>query len=169
VTTTKPATTHQTNQWLTLSGFLFVCYAVAAVGTISAIPNIPTWYAALNKPSFNPNWIFGQVWTLLYGLMAIAAWLIWRTPRSGPYASQRLDALLLFAAQLTLNFLWTPVFFHFHHIFVAFVIIILLWIAILLTILRFWPIDSFAAVLLLPYLAWVSFATALNYEICRLN
>ena len=156
--------------WQALAAFLLVCYAVAAVGTLSAVPAIPTWYAALHKPSFNPpNWIFPAVWTVLYGLMAFAAWLVWSTPRSNPRSNRRTDALMLFATQLVLNFLWTPAFFHFHAIRIALVIIILLWLAILLTAIRFWRLSHLAAWLMLLYLAWVTFATALNFEICRLN
>ena len=139
---------------------------MAAVGTLSAVHSIPTWYAYLHKPAFNPpNWIFGPVWTILYGLMAVAAWLVWRTPKS----HSRTDAVMLFGTQLTFNFLWTPAFFHFHATGLALVIIMLLWLAILLTALRFWRLSHLAAGLMVPYLAWVTFATVLNVEICRLN
>jgi len=150
-----------------LAGFLLLCYAVAAVGALSTIPNIPTWYAALNKPPFNPpNWIFGPVWTLLYTLMAIAAWLVWRKPST---SSSRLDALMVFGLQLTLNLLWTPIFFHFHQLLTSVVVIALLWLAILATILMFGRVSRLAAALLLPYFAWVSFAAALNMAILGLN
>jgi benzodiazapine receptor len=150
-----------------LAGFLLLCYAVAAVGALSTIAAIPTWYAALNKPSFNPpNWIFGPVWTLLYTLMAVAAWMVWRRPST---SSARLDALMVFALQLTLNFLWTPIFFHFHLLLTSVVVIALLWLAIVATILMFWRVSRIAAALLLPYLVWVSFATALNVAILQLN
>ena len=150
-----------------LAGFLLLCYAVAGVGALSTVPNIPTWYAALNKPSFNPpNWIFGPVWTLLYTLMAIAAWIVWRKHST---STTRLDALMVFGLQLTLNFLWTPIFFHFHQLLTAVVVIALLWLAILATILMFWRVSRLAATLLLPYLAWVSFAAALNVAILSLN
>jgi tryptophan-rich sensory protein len=152
--------------WQALVGFLAACYAVSAIGTLSTIASIPTWYAALNKPSFNPpNWIFGPVWTILYTLMAIAAWLVWRTPGS----RRRTAALWLFAIQLVLNFLWTPVFFHFHAIAAALAIIVLLWLAILVTTMRFWPLSRSAGWMMLPYLAWVGFAAALNFEMLRLN
>lgn len=155
---------------LALLSILVLCYGVAALGALSTAPSIPTWYATLNRPSFNPpNYLFAPVWTTLYGIMAIAAWLIWRTPREGPTASRRLDGLMLFALQLALNALWTPIFFSLHNLLAAFIVIVLLWIAILLTTLRFWQLKPLAGALLLPYLAWVSFATALNLALLRLN
>ena len=155
---------------LALLSILVLCYGVAALGALSTAPSIPTWYATLNKPSFNPpNYLFAPVWTTLYGIMAIAAWLIWRTPREGPTASRRLDGLMLFALQLALNALWTPIFFSLHNLLAAFIVIVLLWIAILLTTLRFWQLKPLAGALLLPYLAWVAFATALNLALLRLN
>jgi benzodiazapine receptor len=160
----------QTPSWLALLTFLFVCYAVAAIGALSTASSLPTWYAALTKPSFNPpNWIFAPVWATLYGLMAIAAWLIWRTTQSGSRAFYRREALLLFAIQLTLNFLWTPVFFYFHHLLSGLLLIVLLWAAILFTTLRFWQLNRLAGALMLPYLAWVSFAAVLNYALFHLN
>ena len=165
-----------------LAGFLVVCYAVAGFGAVFTVSEIPSWYAALAKPAFNPpNALFGPVWTVLYGLMAVAAWLVWRTPgeasalvrstasASRPRLPARTVALVLFAVQLVLNALWTPVFFRLHLLLPALEIIIALWIAILLTAIRFWRLNRLAALLLLPYLAWVAFATALNYEIYRLN
>lgn len=163
---TATAAAKSLKPWQALVAFLVACYAVSAVGTLSAVSAIPTWYVALNKPSFNPpNWIFGPVWTVLYTLMAIAAWLVWRTAPS----PRRTAALVLFAIQLLLNFHWTPIFFYFHGIAFALVIILLLWLAILVTAIFFWPLSRPAAWMMLPYLAWVSFATALNYEIFRLN
>jgi len=108
------------------------------------------------------------VWTALYGLMAIAAWLVWRTPKTGLWAASRLSGLNLFSIQLLLNAVWTPVFFHYHQLLAALVVILRLWVAILLTMVQFWKSDRFAAALLLPYLAWVGFAAALNYQIYRL-
>ena len=155
---------------LALIGLLLLCYAVAGLGAVSTAPAIPTWYAALTKPGFNPpNSIFAPVWTALYGLMAIAAWLVWRTSSTGPHAAARLSGLVLFFVQLVLNALWTPVFFSLHRLLPALIVILCLWIAILLTTLRFWKVDRFAGLLMLPYLAWVAFAAALNYQIYRLN
>jgi benzodiazapine receptor len=153
-----------------LLGFLTVCYAVAALGALATAPSIATWYAALAKPGFNPpNWIFAPVWTTLYGFMAIAAWLVWKTPRKDSRAASRLSALTLFGIQLLLNAVWTPVFFHYHQLLEALVVILALLVAILLTTLSFWKISRFAAALMLPYLAWVAFAAALNYQIYGLN
>lgn len=168
IAATPPA--RQTPPWIALLFFLIVCYAVAGMGALFSTSSIPTWYAALAKPSFNPpNWIFGPVWTVLYGLMALAAWLIWRVPQAAPYSCHRRKALILFAIQLTLNFLWTPVFFYAHQLLIALVIIVLLWIAILITASRFWSLSRIAAALMLPYLAWVTFATLLNYQLFHLN
>jgi translocator protein len=153
-----------------LVGFLVLCYAVAALGALSAAQAIPTWYAALAKPSFNPpNWIFAPVWTILYGLMAAAAWLVWRTPKDGRSAGCRHSGLLYFAGQLILNALWAPVFFYFHRILPALVIILGLWVVLLFTTLRFRRVDRLAGALMFPYLAWVAFASTLNYAIFRLN
>lgn len=166
MTTTSTTSGKALKPWQALVAFLAACYAVSAVGTLSAVSAIPTWYAALNKPSFNPpNWIFGPVWTVLYAMMAVAAWLVWRTAPS----SRRTAALTLYALQLVLNFLWTPTFFSLHAIAAALVIIVLLWLAILVTTILFWPLNRPAAWMMLPYLAWVTFATALNFEILRLN
>ena len=151
-------------------GFFILCYGVTAVVSVSIASSDPGWYAALNKPSFNPpNWLFSPVWTALYGLMAIAAWLVWRTPKTGPDAGYRRSSLVLFAVQLSLNALWSPVFFHFHQILPALGVILCLWVAILLTTLRFWKVERFAAGLMIPYLLWITFATALNIGIYRLN
>lgn len=163
---TTATTGNRLKPWQALVAFLAANYAVSAIGTLSAVTSIPTWYAALNKPSFNPpSWVFGPVWTVLYTLMAVAAWLIWRTPAS----PRRTTALWLYAVQLVLNFLWTPVFFRYHDLGLALAIIVLLWLAILATTIRFWPLSRPASWMLLPYLAWVAFATALNFAIFRLN
>jgi tryptophan-rich sensory protein len=158
----------KTRSILTLTALLLLCYAVAAVGALSTASAIPTWYAALQKPSFNPpNWIFAPVWTVLYTLMAIAAWRIWKQP--GTPSAQRRTALVAFYVQLALNFCWTPIFFKHHQIQLALIVILALWVAILVTLRLFWRICPLAGGLLLPYLAWVSFATALNAAIWHLN
>lgn len=124
------------------------------------------WYAQLKKPLWNPpGWIFGPVWTALYIMMAIAAWLIWR---SGGFSARR-KALMLFLLQLLLNAAWSPLFFGLHQPALAFVEIVLLWLAILATLLVFWKVQRRAGVLLLPYLAWVSFAAVLNFTLWQLN
>lgn len=151
---------------LALVGFLAACYGVAAVSSSFTIHEVPTWYAALAKPGFNPpDWIFAPVWTLLYGLMAVAAWLVWKLPRT----QLRAVSLAAFWWQLLLNFLWTPTFFHYHRLLPAFIVILALWFAIAGTLSLFWQQRQLAAFLLVPYLAWVSFALVLNFAIWRLN
>jgi tryptophan-rich sensory protein len=137
------------------------------IGSLFNAPAIPTWYAALNKPAFNPpNWLFGPVWTALYMLMGIAVFLVWR--RGGRRPEVRI-ALALFGLQLVLNALWSIIFFGGHNPGLAFLEIIFLWLAILATMLRFAKISRWAALLLLPYILWVSFAAVLNYSIWQLN
>ena len=124
------------------------------------------WYASLNKPSWNPPaWIFGPVWTLLYTMMAVAAWLVWRR---GGFAVHR-KPLACFLVQLALNAAWTPLFFGLHQPGWAFAEIVLLWLAIVATLAAFWRVHRPAAWLLVPYLAWVSFATFLNFTLWQMN
>jgi translocator protein len=149
-----------------LAGFLAACFLVASVSSTFSIPAIPHWYAALNKPSFNPpNSVFGPVWTLLYALMGIAAWLVSREPAS----PLRSSALRIFWLQLFLNFAWSWIFFRQHQVAGALLEIVLLWLAIVAATALFSRVSRLAAWLMLPYLAWVAFATILNYEIWRLN
>jgi len=151
---------------MALVGWLVLCYTVAGISSIFTAHNIPTWYATLAKPPLNPpNWLFAPVWTLLYTLMAIAAWIVWKT-RPSPC---RRRGLLLFYVQLALNFLWSWIFFDRHQIGTAFAGIVVLWVAILLTILTFKKMSTTATWLLVPYLAWVTFAGYLNFAIWRLN
>ncbi len=124
------------------------------------------WYAALAKPSWNPpGYLFGPVWSILYLHMAVSAWLVWR--KAG--FSGAGVALGLFLLQLILNALWSYLFFGLHRPDLAFIDIVALWLVILATLLAFWPISGPAGLLLLPYLAWVSFASALNLQLWRLN
>jgi tryptophan-rich sensory protein len=124
------------------------------------------WYDGLQKPAWNPpGWIFGPVWTALYTMMAVAAWLVWKR---GGFAAQRLP-LTLFLVQLALNALWTPLFFGLHLIGFAFAEIVLMWFAIAATIAAFRQAHRPAAWLLVPYLAWVGFAAVLNGTLWRLN
>lgn len=139
---------------------------MAALGSLATNPEIPRWYAGLRKPSFTPpNWLFGPVWTTLYIAMAVAAWMVWK--RTGWQESN--GALTLFAVQLVLNLAWSFIFFKFHRPDLALLEIILLWAAIAATILKFAPISKGAALLLAPYLAWVTYAVALNFAIWRMN
>lgn len=142
------------------------CFGVAYLGSVSTISSITGWYASLNKPFFNPpNWVFGPVWTLLYFLMAVSVYLVWKkgvTKKTKP-------ALLLFAVQLVLNYLWSYFFFGLQKPLLAFVEILLLWFAIYLTIVRFKSISKLASNLLIPYILWVSFAVVLNLGIVIIN
>lgn len=146
-----------------LAGWLLLTLAAAALGSFF-MPG--EWYAQLKKPAWNPpNWIFGPVWTVLYALMAVAAWLVWRR---GGWRSQR-RALGWFLGQLALNALWSPLFFGLKNPGLAFAEILLLWLAILATLWAFWMTHRLAGTLLLPYLAWVSFAAVLNFTLWQLN
>ncbi len=148
---------------LGLAGWLIVCFLPAMLA-VSAGPD--EWYREIAKPSWNPpNWIFGPVWTTLYTMMAFAAWLVWR--RGGFAAHGR--ALTIFLVQLALNAAWSPLFFGLHQPGWAFVEIVAMWLAILATIVAFWKINRWSAVLLVPYLAWVSFASVLNFTLWQMN
>lgn len=121
------------------------------------------WYAVLAKPSWNPpGWIFGPVWTALYLMMATAAWLVWKRDGWG-------KSLWIYLTQLALNAAWTPIFFGAHLLGWASMEILFLWLAILLTLLAFRRVHKTAALLLLPYLAWVTFAAFLNFTLWRMN
>lgn len=154
------------SQWLVLALFLGICLATAGLGAASTSLSVGDWYAAIKKPSWNPpNWVFGPVWTALYIGMAVAAWLVWR--KNG--LADAWLPLRLFGVQLFLNAAWSALFFGMRNPGIALADIVLLWIAILATIVAFGRVSSLAATLLVPYLAWVSFATALNWSIWRLN
>lgn len=149
--------------WI-LVAFLLVCLAAGLLGSLATAPQIPTWYATLAKPSWNPpNWIFAPVWTTLYVLMGIAAWLVWRK------RGFRGRTAVLFWSQLVLNALWSILFFGLENPGGAFVEVVLLWVLILATVRDFARVSKAGAALLAPYLAWVTFASALNLAIWRLN
>jgi tryptophan-rich sensory protein len=146
--------------------FLALCLGIGALGGSVTATSVRTWYADLVKPSFNPpNEVFAPVWTLLYVLMGIAAWRVWRSAdrdtARGP--------LTLFALQLALNLGWSVVFFGLHKIGAAVATIVVLDVAVLVTTLAFRSVDRLAGLLMLPYLAWVAFATVLTVAIWRLN
>ena len=142
---------------------LLLVFAIASLGAI-APPG--EWYAGLRKPWFNPpSWVFGPAWTLLYVMIAVATWLLWRAPAS----TQRTRALQLNGVQLLLNAAWTPLFFALKLPGVAFVEIVLMWGFILATIVAAWSVRRVAAWLLVPYLAWVTFAATLNGCLWWLN
>lgn len=143
-----------------------LCFAVAALGALATTPKIPTWYATLNKPSFTPpNYVFPIVWNILYAMMAISLWRLWQAA-PGIWRSR---AIIFFLIQLALNLAWSWVFFGTQSISGGLTIIIALDVALLITIFTAWKTDRFAAALLLPYLLWIGYATALNVEIARLN
>jgi benzodiazapine receptor len=150
---------------------LVACGVSLAAGLIGSFATIGegfnVWYSIIEKPTFTPpNWVFGPVWTILYLLMGVAAFLVWQ---KGVQLKIVRIALGWFLAQLVLNALWTPVFFGLHQIGWALTVIVLLWAAILATMSCFSRVSQTGAVLLVPYLLWVSFATVLNGAIWRLN
>lgn len=144
----------------TLFLFLVATYMAAAVGAL-APPD--AWYVTLPKPTWTPpGWIFGPVWFVLYTLMAVAGWLVWRQ------TGWKHWALGLFAIQLALNMLWSPLFFGLHRPDLAFADIVALWVAIVATTVAFWRVSPAAGLLFVPYLAWVSFAAVLNFAIMQM-
>jgi tryptophan-rich sensory protein len=148
--------------FLVLVLFLLICFGVAAFGG-QFTPG--EWYAALEKPAWNPpSWVFAPVWTVLYALMAVAGWWVWRSGEPGRGA-----AFGAFALQLVLNGAWSWLFFGLHLPGAAFAEIVALWLAILATVVLFWRLRPLAGTLLVPYLAWVTFAAALNLALWRLN
>jgi translocator protein len=157
----------KTSPWLALSGFIAICLLAGALGGWATSQSILDWYPTLNKPAWNPPpWIFAPVWTTLYVLMAIAAWLVWK--KDTRFSGVRV-ALLLFFAQLALNCLWPFLFFKFRSPAWALVEVVTLLIMVALTAWAFFTQSKRAGLLMLPYLAWASFATFLNFTIWRLN
>lgn len=145
--------------------WLALAYAAAAVGAVASV-SAGAFYAELIRPAWAPPaWLFGPVWTALYALMGVAAWLVWRskgfTGARGP--------LLLFIAQLAANALWSWLFFAWRQGAVALFEVLLLWGLIVATALMFWRVNKVAALLLLPYLGWVTFASALTLSLWQLN
>ena len=152
------------NRYLVLAGFIILCLSVGGVSGFVTVQSVQDWFPTLHKPFFNPpSWIFGPVWTLLYIMMAVAAWRVWL---EGSIAK---PALNLFFVQLVLNFFWTIIFFGMKNISLALVEIIALWIMIALTLRAFIKIAKPAGWMMAPYLAWVSFATLLNASLWWLN
>jgi tryptophan-rich sensory protein len=146
---------------------IIACQCAGLVGSIFTSPAIPIWYAALEKPPFSPpNWLFAPAWGTLYLLMGVAAFLVWRQGLSKAGVK---SALVIFLVQLVINALWSGVFFGLKSPIVGVVVIVVLWVAILFTILKFFRLSVVAGSLLIPYILWVSFATALNIAIWMLN
>jgi len=148
---------------LSLAIWLLVCLGAGLVGS-RFLPG--EWYLSLNKPSWTPpNSVFGPVWTALYIMMGISAWIVWKDR----HYKRTKASLFLFVFQLVLNSLWTYIFFGLHLPGVAFLEISGLWLVLLATLIGFWRVKNIAGVLLLPYILWVSFAALLNFAIWRLN
>ncbi|MBN9376889.1 MAG: hypothetical protein BGO14_01815 [Chlamydiales bacterium 38-26] len=142
--------------------FLVLCLSVEILGGWLTALSVRDWYPSLVKPPFTPpSWLFGPVWTLLYVLMAIAAWLVWRRPHR--------YELWLFGLQLFLNLSWSFLFFGLKNPFFALLDIVVLWFAIVATLIAFWKVDRRAGILFLPYLMWVTYAVYLNAGIWLLN
>ena len=154
------------NKFLAFFFWLLIPLLIGGLSGFATASSINDWFRALVKPSFNPpNWIFGPVWTTLYILMGISAFVIWNTPAT----KIRSQALTLFWVQLILNFCWSFLFFYFKQIGFALVEIGLMWVSILSMILAFRQVSPIAAWMNLPYLAWVSFASVLNFALWKLN
>ncbi|MFY1680842.1 TspO/MBR family protein [Micromonospora sp. WMMD730] len=148
--------------WWVLLGFGAAVAVAAAIGGLG-VAGTRDKYASLQQPAWAPpGWLFGPVWTVLYALIAVAGWLVWRRVGFGP-------ALWAWTVQLVLNAIWTPLFFGAGRYGLAFAEIVLMWLAIAVTVVAFWRVSRPAAALLLPYWAWVTFAAALNFSIWQLN
>lgn len=146
---------------ISLVVFVLLCVATASLGALFP-PG--SWYAALAKPAWTPpSWLFGPVWSVLYLMIAVSGWLIWRA------AAGFSLPITLWASQLLLNALWSPLFFGLHRPALALVDIVLLWALIVGTIVAAWPVQRLATALLMPYAVWVAYAAALNAALWRLN
>ena len=146
---------------------ILICHTAAFFGVLFSDASRSEWYASLTKPGFMPpNWLFGPVWMVLYGMMAISLYLIWR---QGLARLGARTAVIVFLVQLIFNALWSPAFFGMKMPGLALVVIVILWLLILLTIAVFTKVSRLGAWLLVPYLAWVTFATVLNCAIVYLN
>ena len=155
-----------TRQWFVLAGLLAASFLVAFVGGLASTRSVDGWYAGAAKPPWTPpNWLFGPVWTVLYTAMAVAAWLVWR--RWGWEAAK--PALLLYAGQLALNAIWTPLFFGAEQLWLGLAVIVALDVVLALTVLAFFRKSRLAGALLLPYLVWCLYATSLNAGVAALN
>jgi translocator protein len=152
------------NPWLVLAGFIILCLAVGIGAGFATQSSVESWYLTLNRPSWNPpNWLFAPVWTTLYIMMAVAAWLVWRTGQDTK------PAMLLFFSQLALNFAWSFLFFGARSTGLGLIGILLMLAAVAATTFVFWRISKPAGALFMPYLAWTAFAAFLNFTIWRMN
>ena len=154
------------NDILKLVASVILCQTAGFLGSLFTTPAIPTWYRTLNKPFFTPpNWIFSPVWISLFILMGISLFFVWQKTDHSKFKI----AFIFFFVQLILNILWSAAFFGLKSPLLGLMVIVLLWMAILFTILNFFKVSKFAGVLLIPYLLWVSFATLLNFSLWILN
>lgn len=162
---TQDRSTHLAD-WLALIGFIALCVGAAAAGGLLTLPGLGTWYRGLRKPGWTPPfWMFGPVWSALYLVMAVAAWLVWRRRR----IHRVVVPLLLFIEQLMLNVAWPGVFFSLRNPALAAAEVTLLWFSIFITVVAFRHISTLAGLLMEVYLVWVTFAAALTFAIWRLN
>ncbi|MCJ7445947.1 MAG: tryptophan-rich sensory protein [Methanotrichaceae archaeon] len=146
---------------------IVICQMAGIIGSIFTTSSMASWYPTLVKPSFTPPGSYiGLIWIVLFTLMGISLFLIWRETPGNPAAR---IALYFFAAQLIVNVLWNVAFFGLQSPISGLIVIVVLWILILISIIKFWPINRTAALLLIPYIVWVSIAAYLNYSIWRLN
>ena len=156
----------KTSQALWLIGLLAATFAAAGIGSAATAASVTGWYQSLHRPTWHPpDWLFGPVWTVLYSLMAIAAWSVWRRT---DWSAAR-GPLTWFAVQLALNVAWSVIFFVFRSPGAALAEILVLWLAIVATTVSFASRSTLAAWLMIPYLAWTTFAVALNAALWRLN
>jgi len=180
----------KSSNFLKLLVSIIICELAGVLGSVFTTSEIGVWYKSLNKPSFSPpNWIFGPVWTILFVLMGISLYMVWSNKwdpkntigsekeKAWNFLSQKffvgtwkkLNIILIFATQLLINILWSVIFFGLHNPGAAFFEILMLWFAILFTIINFYRVSKLSSILLLPYILWVSFAAVLNYFIWILN
>ena len=147
---------------------ILACEAIGGIGSVFAINSIPTWYVSIQKPWFTPpNWLFGPVWITLFLLMGVSLFLLW--PKSPKERANNRMALIIFGSQLALNVLWTFVFFGLQLFFAGLIEILVLWGVIALTIITSYRVNKTAGLILVPYIAWVTIATLLNYYVWILN
>jgi benzodiazapine receptor len=146
---------------------ILACQAAGVIGGLATAPNVETWYAYVEKPTFTPpDWVFSPVWISLYLLMGVSGYLVWR---KGLDKSGVRRAMAVYVVQLILNPVWSFAFFGLHSPLAGLVVIVILWFSIILTIFYFSKVSRAAAFLLVPYVLWVSFATVLNFSIFVLN
>lgn len=157
----------ESRELLKVVAFITLCQLAGVLGSVFTYASIPTWYASLQKPTFTPpNWLFGPAWLTLYTLMGISLYIVWKK------GLDKKDVRLsvgLFGAQLALNSLWSFLFFGLKDLRLAFFEIVVLWVFIVASIASFYKVSKKAAMLLVPYILWVSFAALLNYSVWMLN